>query len=135
MKESEKDTYHILTQIWNLERWYWWTYLQGSSGYANIKSRLVDTERRRSEWVKVTQLCPTLCDLQSWTTRSMEFWRRGWDKLRGQHRNIYISLCETDSPRKFALWCRELNPGLCDNLEERDVQEGKDICIPMFDSC
>ena len=23
---------YINTYIWNLERWYWWTYLQGSNG-------------------------------------------------------------------------------------------------------
>ena len=28
---------------WNLERRYWWIYLQGSSGDADIRSRLVDT--------------------------------------------------------------------------------------------
>ena len=33
----------INTYIWNIERWYWWTYLQGSSGDADIENRLVDT--------------------------------------------------------------------------------------------
>ena len=31
------------TYIWNLERWYWWTYLQGSKGDTDIKKRLMDT--------------------------------------------------------------------------------------------
>ena len=31
--------------IWNLERWYWWTYLQGSNGDADVEKRLVDTGR------------------------------------------------------------------------------------------
>ena len=33
---------------------------------------------------------------------------------------------------------RELNPVLCDNLEGQDgreVQEGRNICIPVADSC
>ena len=29
--------------MWNLERWYWWTYLQGSNRDAETEKRLVDT--------------------------------------------------------------------------------------------
>ena len=29
--EREKQISHINMYIWNLEKWYWWTYLQGSS--------------------------------------------------------------------------------------------------------
>ena len=43
---------------------------------------------------------------------------------------------------EVALQNRELSLVLCDNLEGwdgvgngREVQEGKDICIPMADSC
>ena len=35
--------YHIL--LWNLEQWYWWTYLQGSNGDSDTESRLRDTGR------------------------------------------------------------------------------------------
>ena len=76
---------------------HWWTYLQGSSGDADIENRLMDTERGRSEWVKVARSCPILCDLQSWATRSMEFWRREWDKSKEWHGNICVSLCKTVS--------------------------------------
>ena len=41
--ENEKQVSYIKAYIWNLERWYWWTYLQGSSGVANTEGRLVDT--------------------------------------------------------------------------------------------
>ena len=27
----------------NLEKWYWWTYLQGRSGDIDVENRLVDT--------------------------------------------------------------------------------------------
>ena len=30
--EREKQILYINAYIWNLERWYWWTYLQGISG-------------------------------------------------------------------------------------------------------
>ena len=40
--EREKQMY-INTYIWNLEKWYWWTYLQGRNGDADIRNRLLDT--------------------------------------------------------------------------------------------
>ena len=66
---------------------------------------------------------------------------RGWDKLREQQGNIHITKGKTDSQWEFAVWCRELNLGLCDNLEGscgvgggRELQGGRDICIPTADS-
>ena len=54
----------------------------------------------------------------------------------------YITICKIDSQREFAVWLRELKQGLCINLEgwdgeedEREVQEGGDICKPTADSC
>ena len=51
-------------------------------------------------------------------------------------------MCKTDSQWDFAVRGRDLNLVLCDNLEGwdgtrdgREVQEGKDICIPMVESC
>ena len=43
--EREKQISCINTYIWNLERWYWWTCLQSSSGDTDIENRLVDTVR------------------------------------------------------------------------------------------
>ena len=40
--EKEKQILYINTYMWNLERWYWWGYLQGSSRDAEIESRLKD---------------------------------------------------------------------------------------------
>ena len=40
--EKEKQVSYINAYIWNLEKWYWWTYLQGSNGDTNVK-RVVDT--------------------------------------------------------------------------------------------
>ena len=55
---------------------------------------------------------------------------------------MYITICKVHSQWEFAVGPRELNPELCDNLEgcndvgdERELQEGEDICIPMADSC
>ena len=55
---------------------------------------------------------------------------------------LNITICKTDSQWEFAVWLRELKQGLCINLERwdgkgdgREVQEGRDIDIPMTDSC
>ena len=54
----------------------------------------------------------------------------------------YITICKRDRQREFAVWLRKLKQGLCINLEGwdgvqygREVQKGRDICIPMADSC
>ena len=54
----------------------------------------------------------------------------------------YITKCKIDSQCEFAVCLWELKQGLCINLEGRDgerdgreVQEGRDIYIPMADSC
>ena len=54
----------------------------------------------------------------------------------------YITMCKINSQREFAVWLRKLKQGLCINLEgwdgvgdEREVQKGGDICIPMVDLC
>ena len=43
--EREKQISYTNTYTWNLERWYWGVYLQGSNGDADSEDRLVDTER------------------------------------------------------------------------------------------
>ena len=43
VSQKEKEILYINTCVWNLERWYWWTYLQSSSGGADIENRLVNT--------------------------------------------------------------------------------------------
>ena len=43
VSQKEKEILYINTCVWNLERWYWWTYLQSSSGDADIENRLVNT--------------------------------------------------------------------------------------------
>ena len=54
----------------------------------------------------------------------------------------YTNMCKIDSQWEFAVWLRELKPGLCDNLEGWDgvggrseIQEGRDMYVPMADSC
>ena len=51
----------------------------------------------------------------------------------------YITVCKIDSQWGFAVCLMKLKQGLCINLERwdgegdgREVQEGGDICIPMY---
>ena len=41
--ERERQIAYINAYMWNLERWYWWSYLQSSKGDADIKNRLLAT--------------------------------------------------------------------------------------------
>ena len=52
---------------------------------------------------------------------------------------IYITICKIDSQWEFAVWVRELKPGLCEAWARwkgrREIQEGGHICIPMAEWC
>ena len=113
--QSEREKYHILMHIYvHLERWYWWTYLQGSNGDAHMENRLVDTVWEGDGWT-------------NWDS-SMETYTLPYLKQRASGNLLY----DVGSS----------NQGLCDNLEGwdgvesgREVLEGGDIYIPMADSC
>ena len=54
----------------------------------------------------------------------------------------YITICKIDSQWEFPVWLKKLKQGLCINLvgwdgkgDRKEVQKGRDICIPMADSC
>ena len=52
VSQKEQVSY-INAYMWNLERWYWWTYLQGSNGDADTENRLADTvmeEKGGMDW-------------------------------------------------------------------------------------
>ena len=53
----------------------------------------------------------------------------------------YITIYKIDSQQEFAVWLRKVKQGLYINQEgwdgegdRREVQEGRDICIPVADS-
>ena len=43
MSEREKQISYITTYMWNLEKWYWWTYLQGRNRDTDVENELVNT--------------------------------------------------------------------------------------------
>ena len=51
--ERERQISYINAYIWNLERWYWWTCMQGSSGDTGREKRLVDTGREGGQIERV----------------------------------------------------------------------------------
>ena len=95
--------------MWNLERWYCWNYFQGSNG---------DTEQTYGHGGGAEE-----GEGGMYGERSME---------------VYMTVRKIDSQWEFAVWLRELKPGLCSHLEGWDGEggsEGGGICLPMADSC
>ena len=67
---------------------------------------------------------------------------RGGEMYGKSNMETYITICKIESQWEFAGWLRKLKQGLCINLERwdgegdgKEVQKGRDICIPMADSC
>ena len=70
-------------------------------------------------------------------------WERGGESEMCGKSNMetYLTICETDSQWEFAVCLRKLKQGLCVNLEGwggegdgREVQNGRDICVPVANS-
>ena len=104
----------ISIYIGNLERWYWWIYLQGSNGETEITDLGTRVKGKRGEGEMDGK-------------RNME---------------TYNSICKIDSQWEFALSLRELKEGLFNNWEGwhgegdwRGVWEGGDMGVPKTDSC
>ena len=80
---------------------------------------------------------------QQWRSKQrIDLWTGGRGKGKERCMETYITICKIDSQWEFAVWLRKLKQGLCNNLEgldgegdERKVQKGGDICIPIDDSC
>ena len=54
----------------------------------------------------------------------------------------YIIKCKIDSQREFAVWLRNSNSSSVSTLEGwegegdgKEAEKGRDICIPMADTC
>ena len=59
VSQKKKYKYCILTYIWNLKRWHWWIYFQGSNGETEVENRSMDMGEESREkgrwWERVTQ--------------------------------------------------------------------------------
>jgi len=83
---EKKQLSHTNAYIWNLERWSWWTYLQSSNGDTDKENRLMNT---------------------AGGGQSGEGGR-----FEDSNMETYIIICKIDSKWEFAVWFRELKPGL-----------------------
>ena len=80
VSHKEKQISYTHTYVWNLERQYWWNYLQGSSG---------DTDREQ--------------------TMDTGLGEEGEGGTYGEsNTETYITMCKIDSQQEFAVWLREL---------------------------
>ena len=86
--ERKKQILYINAYIWNLEKWYWWTYLQGRNTDVNVEDTLVGTAGEGEG--------------ETCGDSNME---------------IYITKCKIDSQWKFGIWLSELKPGFSNILE------------------
>ena len=62
--EREKQISYINAYIWNLGKWYWWTYLQGRNRDSDIENRFMDTAGEgegRMNWGSSTEIHTSLC--------------------------------------------------------------------------
>ena len=83
---------------------------------------------------------------QQWRNREQTYGhgeKRAEGEMYGNsNMETYITICKIDNQWEFAAWLRKLKQGLCINLEGwkgegdgREFQKGRNICIPMADSC
>ena len=75
--ERERQILYINAYIWNLERWYWQSYMQGNKGDPDIKDRLLDSVEGKGGMI----------------------WEESTD--------TYVTICKMDSQWKSDVWCRE----------------------------
>ena len=51
--EREKQISYINTHMWNLEKRYWWTYLQGKIRVSDMDKRIMDTAgKEKMDWIE-----------------------------------------------------------------------------------
>ena len=79
--ETEIEILYTDAYKWNLERWYWWVYLQGSTEETDIEKRPMDTGRGEEG----------------------EGEMHGGDNM-----ETYFTICKIDSQWELAIGLREL---------------------------
>ena len=124
--EREKHVSCLNTHIWNLEKWYWWTYLQGSSGDADIENTLVDPVwegEGGTNWKSDIETCTLpylkqlasgslLCDAGNSNLvfcdnlRGVQWGRRCVGGLRGRGHMYNLWLIHVDGWQKLTQYCK-----------------------------
>ena len=105
---SQRKMLYINAYIWNLEKWYWWTYLQGRKRDSDTENRLMDVEGEVEGGMN-------------------------WESSIG----IYIWPCVEQRANRNSLYSTGTS-AWCSVTTWRggmEVHEGGDIRVPMADSC
>ena len=130
--QKEKDKYCIFMHayLWNLERWYWWTYLQGSNGDTDLENTFIDlgvgvegeggtngessVETYITIW-KIDSKWELLCDTGSSTQCSVEWCPRGvgwggkWEGgFRREGTYVYLWLTHVDVWQTPTRYCKAI---------------------------
>ena len=125
--EREKQISYMNAYIWSLERWPWWTYLQGSSGNTHIENRLADTAGEGAggtNWESSveTHTLPhvkqiTSGDLQydsgssNWCSVTTERGRMGWEvggRFKREATYAYLWLIHVDVWQRPIQYCKAI---------------------------
>ena len=113
--EREKQTSYSIAYIWNLEKWCWWTYLQGRNRDPDIEDRPVDTAgegKGRMNWEN---------DVATYTLPHVKQTARG---------NLLYD-GGSSTPCSVMTW----KGGMRWGWGGKNIQKGGDIWLPMDDSC
>ena len=113
--ERERQILYIYAYIWNLERQYQWSYMQGSKGDTDVKNRLLDSVGEGEGgmiWENSTETCIFSYVKQMTSAKSVH--EAGHPKL---------VLCNNPEGRRWG------------GRQEGGSGLGGGTCIPVADSC
>ena len=94
--QRERQILYKNACVWNRERWFSWSYLQGSNGDADVENRLVDIAGRRGGM--------------------------NWEGSMETHALLHVK----QRAKGACAWHRDLNPLLRDGLEGDGVGRGRE---------
>ena len=128
---SQKGTTTVyLGDVWNQERWHWWSYIQGSKGDTDVKNRLLDSGGRREGgmlWENTTDtytwpyVSVSLTDENGvpkasalWQPRRTGLEEGGVFRMGVGRTHVYLWLTHTDVPQNPSQYCNcppiKINP-------------------------
>ena len=106
--ERERQIPFINTNMWDLERWYWWSYIQGSKRDTDKKNRLLDSVGEGEGEMT-------------------------WENSTETYKQIASRSLIYDAGHQKPGFCDNLE-GWGGEEGGRGVQEGRDTCMPMANS-
>ena len=149
VSQKEKDKHYINTYIWNLERWYWQSYTQGSKGDTDVKNRLLDSVGKGKGgmmWEWHWNMCITICkiaDQQAWyITQGTQSWCSGTTQRDGMGKDVgggfrtgrahvHLWLIHVDRWQKPSQYCN-YPPIKINKLKKNLIKKIIQVCCTWF---